>query len=282
MPIIWELDFYSRPIVDETNKKIWEVLIRQSALDVNAVPAELFCHAEYCSNTEVNSVRLQQAIEAAIARAGQRPDKIRFFRQAMSNMITVACEGLNIPAILSRRTYALVDWLDERMATVYPQEPGFQPGGNPSVSFAPTAPQALPDALLGQRWAFVTLEAVAFDEMSDWAIDFGESFPLQLAQVPPDAKIPGFIIFSSRATPIAAWMSGLELATVHPDEASSKLLLTTGASDRWILASLSNPSQLLEAQNFVTTKDQASGVHFIAVQTSPDSESFAGFWLLKD
>jgi hypothetical protein len=31
----------------------------------------------------------------------------------------------------------------------------------------------------------------------------------------PDTRIPGIIIFSSRATPLAGWMSGLELAFVR-------------------------------------------------------------------
>ncbi|MEB3214919.1 MAG: Tab2/Atab2 family RNA-binding protein, partial [Nostocales cyanobacterium 94392] len=29
---IWELDYYSRPILDENNKKIWEVLICETPL----------------------------------------------------------------------------------------------------------------------------------------------------------------------------------------------------------------------------------------------------------
>jgi RNA-binding protein Tab2/Atab2 len=282
MTTVWELDFYSRPIVDETQKKIWEVLIRESALDIKIQPTDLFCHAEYCASTEVNSVRLRQAIEAAIARAGLRPDKIRFFRQAMANMISVACEELDIPAVLSRRTYALNQWIDDRMATVYPQQAGFQPGTNPSVTFAATAPQPLPDALMGQKWAFVTLEAAAFADWDDWAIGFGESFPLSLASVQPDAKIPGLVIFSPRANPLAGWMSGLELANLDLDEEATRLLLETGASDRWILAALNHPTQRTEAQNFAIAKQHANGVHFIAVQLSPDSDTFAGFWLLKD
>ncbi|MEO0970614.1 MAG: Tab2/Atab2 family RNA-binding protein, partial [Cyanobacteria bacterium J06639_18] len=34
MGSIWELDYYSRPILDEDQKKVWEVLICESPLDI--------------------------------------------------------------------------------------------------------------------------------------------------------------------------------------------------------------------------------------------------------
>jgi hypothetical protein len=282
MITIWELDFYSRPILDENNKKLWEVVICESPLTVNTQPDSLFRYAEYCTSNEINSVRLKQVIHTAISRAPQPPSKIRFFRQAMTNMITRACDEVGLPAVLSRRTYTLNHWLEQRMATVYPQEPGFQPGTSPSVPIAKTAPQPLPDALLGQKWAFVDLEAAAFADMGSWAIAFGEAFPLSLAQLPPQAKIPGLLIFSERATPLAAWMSGLELAAVSVDNESSRLLLETGVSDRWILATLNRPTLQAEARTFQGAKQAAYGVHFIAIQASPEVEEFAGFWLLMD
>ena len=282
MGTIWELDFYSRPIVDENNKKIWEILICDSPQAIARQPEAGFRFAEYCANTEVNSLRLKQAIETAIAQAPSPPDKIRFFRQAMTNMITKACDDLGLPSVLSRRTYHLNHWLQQRLEHVYPQHPGFQPGTNPSVNFAATAPQPLPEALLGQQWAFVSLGASAFDDMAEWEIDFGEAFPLEFAALPPTAPIPGLIIFSHRATPLAAWMSGLELANVAFDsEGTPRLLLETGVSDRWILAKLTNSQLWAEAQQFEQAKHQANGVHFLAVQTNPESDRFAGFWLLQ-
>jgi len=41
-----------------------------------------------------------------------------------------------------------------------PNQPGYQPVTNPSVRLE-AAPQRLPDALMGQQWVFVTLEAAA-------------------------------------------------------------------------------------------------------------------------
>lgn len=283
MTTIWELDFYSRPILDENNKKVWEVLICESPLRIDRDPDSLFRYAQFCPSTQVNSVWLKQALEAAIAEAANPPDKIRFFRQAMNNMITKACTEMGIASQLSRRTFALNQWLKQRLETVYPEHPGFQPGTNPSVSFAVTPPQPLPDALVGEKWQFVALEASAFADMNEWAIDFGESFPLSLAALAPETRIPGLLIFSSRAVPLAAWMSGLELACVKFDaETPARLLLETGLNDRWTLATLPKPNLQTEAQQFESTKQAAKGVHFLAVQSGPETETFAGFWLLQE
>ncbi|QLE58706.1 Tab2/Atab2 family RNA-binding protein [Nostoc sp. TCL26-01] len=283
MGSIWELDFYSRPILDENQKKVWEVLICESPLDIRANTDTLFRYAEYCPSTQVNSAWLRTAIQNAISKAGEAPIKIRFFRRQMNNMITKACEDVGIPAQPSRRTLMLNQWLKQRLEEVYPQEPGYQGGANPSVRLDSPLPQRLPDALEGKQWVFVSLTAEDLAEMSEWKIDFQEAFPLASAQVPPEAKIPGVLIFSPRALPIAGWMSGLELAYLKVDTSQgTRLVLETGATESWILANIKNPTTLAEAQGFEEAKQKANGVHFIGVQSNPQSESFAGFWLLQE
>lgn len=284
MTVIWELDFYSRPVMDEKNKKLWEVLICESPLEVDRPIDSLFRYTQFCPNTEVNSVRLRQAIEAAIAQAPSPPDKIRFFRRQMANMIIKAGEDAGVPVYASRRTLALNQWMQQRMAEVYPAMPNYQASSNPSVLMPASAPQPLPDALIGQQWAFVSLPASAFVDLPDWAIDFGEVFPLGIANIAPDTPIPGLIIFSPRALPLAAWMSGLELAYLKYVEAATppQLLLETGAGEAWIVASLTTASLRAEAAKFETAKQQASQVHFVAVQTDPQAEEFKGFWLLQE
>ena len=59
---IWELDFYSRPILDENQKKLWEVLICESPTDVAQSPDNLFKYSEFCTNKAVNSTWLREAI----------------------------------------------------------------------------------------------------------------------------------------------------------------------------------------------------------------------------
>ncbi|NEO79784.1 Tab2/Atab2 family RNA-binding protein [Moorena sp. SIO4G3] len=286
METIWELDFYSRPILDENQKKLWEVLICESPLDINLSPETLFQYASWCPNQQVNSIWLGQALSDAIAKAQQPPTKIRFFRRQMNNMITKACNELNIPAQPSRRTYALERWLKQRIEDFYPNQPGYDPAAAASsfVRYQSPIPKPLPDALQGQKWAVVSLQAAAFEEMNEWDIDFGEAFPVSIMDIAPETPIPGLIIFSQRAKPLAAWMSGLELSFVKLDTTDDKpkLLLETGANESWILANLTKSQILAEAKSFEEAKQKANFVHFLAVQSSPTSERFAGFWLCRE
>lgn len=283
MGSIWELDFYSRPVLDENQKKVWELLVCQSPLDIRTDPKSLFRYAQYCPNTQVNSVWLRTALQEAIAQAGVTPVKFRFFRRQMNNMITKACQDLGIPAQPSRRTLALQQWLQQRWEEVYPQEPGYQPGTNPSVKLETLSPQRLPDALMGQQWTFVNLEAAALAEMPEWEIDFSEAFPLSMVGIMPETQVPGLLIFSPRALPLSGWLSGLELSSVKfVDRPVARLLLETGVNDSWILANLKDLKTITEAKEFTAAKQKANGVHFLAVQSNPAAESFAGFWLLQE
>jgi len=286
MGSVWELDFYSRPVLDDNQKKLWEVLICEGLVDTRRQPDQLFRYSKFLSNTEVNSIALKEAIEeaiaAAIAQAETPPSRIRFFRYQMQNMILRACEEAGIPAKASRRTLALQQWLTDREVSFYPNQPGYKNTPSPSVAAPPPSPQPLPDALMGQKWAFVTLEAAAFQDLPDWDIDFGEAFPLDMTDVSPDTPIPGLLIFSPRATALAGWMSGLEMGHWRVESGKTpRLVLETGAAESWILANLNNPDLLAEAEAFDAAKAKADQVHFIGVQSSPESESFAGFWLLQ-
>jgi RNA-binding protein Tab2/Atab2 len=281
MTIIWELDFYSRPVVDDSQKKLWEVLICESPLDISTQTDDLFRYAAFVPSTEVNSVRLKVVLEQAIAEAASPPGKIRFFRRQMNNMITKACEEVGIPAYASRRTLAINQWIEQRQQDYYPTLPNYQAGGNPTVTLPPPKPQPLPDALVGERWSFVSLEASAFDEMSEWEIGFGEAFPLSMFGLKPDTPVPGLIIYSSRALPLAAWMSGLELAFLRFNQTPPQLVLETGASDAWILANLPKPDLQAEVKAFEAAKQTTQQIHFVAVQANPESDAFAGFWLLQ-
>jgi hypothetical protein len=292
MGTVWELDFYSRPILDERQKKRWEILICEGLQSVNDDPKQLFRFSKFVSNSEVNSDQLTLALGEAIAQSGIQPTRVRYFRYQMQNMIKRACEEVGLLPYPSRRTLALQQWLEDRTENVYPHEPGYQPGNSPSVASPLEVVNPLPDALRGQKWALVSLPAEAFADMDEWDIGFGESFPLAVAQVGPDTMIPGFIIYSSRAVPLAAWMSGLEIACVRAGREEStnyaskntetaRLLMDTGTIDTWLLADLVGPETQAEGERFEQAKKAANGVHFIAVQADPEAESFAGFWLMQ-
>ncbi|EDX87863.1 conserved hypothetical protein [Synechococcus sp. PCC 7335] len=296
MGTVWELDFYSRPVLDEQNKKRWEILICEGLQSVEDDPANLFRYSKYVSNSEVNSETLQAAIEEAIAQSASEsadsPTKVRYFRYQMQNMIKRACEEAGLLSYPSRRTLALQQWLEDRKVNVYPNEPRYKPSASASVAKPIDVVNPLPDALIGQQWALVTLPAKEFADMGDWDVAFKEAFPLEIAGVEPDTPIPGFIIYSNRATPLAAWMSGLEIAGVRAGKEESsnyvskntdtaRLLMDTGTIETWLLADLVTPETQAEGLRFENAKAAANNVHFIAVQDSPESETFAGMWLMQ-
>lgn len=69
----WELDFCSRPILDERGKKVWELVVCDSSLSLQ--------YTRYFPNNVINSITLRDAI-SSIAQdlAVPLPEKIRFFR----------------------------------------------------------------------------------------------------------------------------------------------------------------------------------------------------------
>ena len=78
-------------------------------------------------------------------------------------------------------------------------------------------------------------------------------------------------------------MSGLEMGYLQLEKAvRPQLRLETGLSDSWTLINLTNKETIKQADDFEAAKQKANGVHFVAVQSDPNSESFAGFWLLKE
>ncbi|MGL5034701.1 MAG: Tab2/Atab2 family RNA-binding protein [Microcystaceae cyanobacterium] len=288
MAIIWELDFYSRPVLDEEQKKQWELLICESPQATAPEKDHWFRYSQICPSSTVNSLWLKEAIETAIAEAGESPQKIRFFRRQMNNMITKACEELAIPPAPSRHTYHLNQWLRERFRDFYPQQPGYDPQSAPApvVQYPELNAIALPDAIRGDRgdkFALVSLEASAFEDFAEWEVAFGESFPLSAFGISPDTQIPGFILFSPRSLPLAGWLSGLELAYLKfSTTPRPRISLETGASDSWILADLTTPQIQTEAAGFEERKAKANNLHFLAIQDKPDAETFAGFWLLQE
>lgn len=282
MTDIWEIDFYSRPILDDQEKKLWELLVCNTE--------RTFEFSRFCAGAEANARWLQDTLTEAIGlwRSQQNldptatPEKIRFFRRPMTAIISRACEGLGIPAQPSRRAYGMVQWLQERVKTVYPAHPGYQPLMAPPPKFEPALALPLPDALVGDGWSFVSLQFAAFADLQDWDVTFRDGIPLELLSLSPDTVVPGLVIYSRRAVPLAGWMSGLEVSSLQYEATPvPRLLLETGLSDRWIVAPLGKQALQKEAEAFEKAKQAAEQVHFLAVQTDATEERFAGFWLLQ-
>jgi len=279
---VWELDFCSRPLLDERGKKVWELLVCD--------PDRTFEHAEYFPNSRINSAELRAALEALLARPGAvRPDKVRFFRGQMQTIVSKAVTELGIKPLPSRRCFTLIGWLQERLEGVYRPDPRYSEKAQTLFNLDLGTPEALPDALRGEKWAFVQLPLGALVEMMgdvNSGETFGSSFTLAQAgagDVPLDQLIPGVAVFSRRALPLAAWTNGLEIAAVKVDVERSCLILETGVNQRWRYGGWKpSPESIAEAENWERAKGGVKGIHFLAVQPDADADELTGIWLLQE
>ena len=282
MSKIWELDFYSRPLLDNNNKKVWELLICDRDRQFEWV--------RECPTNEVNSEWLAKQLADCMATTGKTPIKIRFFRPSMTNIIIRGCTLAGITAQASRRVFTMSAWLAERMQSIYPNRDGFQavdPNPLPLKVLAAQDPKTVPDALMGERWISVSLKAGDFADASEWSMDFSEL--LDISNLDSDTIISGLIIISARENALAAWMSGVDPVFLRFERNllgdRVQMQLEASADARWILANLQAPKDkeaIAQGAAFEKSKQNAQGFHFLAVQTSPEEEHFAGFWMLKD
>jgi hypothetical protein len=283
----WELDYYSRPILEADGKKRWELLIC-STPDVSAGGGGTepqFRWVQPCPASSVNSIWLKDALEQALCAADRQgfgpPRRLRCWRASMRTMVQRAAEGLGLELVSSRRTYALVNWLQERERTVYPQEPGYLTGplAPPPQPIRPIA-VPLPEAARGESWAWANLPLQALRGAGEWELSFAGLVPLP-ADLEPDVPVPGIRLFSpSRALALAGWLAGLE--PVRLEISARQLVLEAGMEDRWLLTNLASAEAEAAAGAFAAARTQAGGLQFIAVQAHEADQRFEGFWLLRD
>ncbi|MEN9203811.1 MAG: Tab2/Atab2 family RNA-binding protein [Thermostichus sp. DG_1_6_bins_120] len=268
---IWQMDFTAVPLRDEQDRRVWELLVCD--------PPGQFRRAQYCSNQEVNSTWVAQQLRQYLEQAPVAPSAIRVFRARMSSILQRACAAVGIPMIPSRRVYTLKAWMRERAEQVYPRETQFTytPESLPEPDLPD--PIRLPDKLQGERWALVTLRAADLQEAKSWPIEFGELFPVDWSSLSPDTIIPGLVITSQRALPMAAWMTGIEPAYLSVGQ--EQLILEAGLNDRYLFATLKTEKLRAEAEGFAKRQHLAQGIHFLAIQTDLQAQSFAGFWLMQ-
>lgn len=284
----WELDYYSRPILEPDGKKRWELLI--CSTPTPGVEQQEFRQVVNCPAGSVNSIWLREALEAALAQAREEgfapPRRLRCWRASMRTMVQRAAEGLGLELVPSRRTYALVEWLQQREREVYPGEEGYMAGplAPPPNPIRPV-PVPLPEAARGDRWAWATLPLGALAGAAEWESGFSGLVPMPVSPsgepLDPEAPVPGIRLFSeTRSLAIAGWLAGLEPVRLEVD--GRQLVLEAGLEDRWLLSTL--PADEAEAATaaFAAARERSGGLQFIAVQASEQDSRFAGFWMLRD
>ena len=289
----WEIDCFSRPVIMEDGKKLWEVLITDSVGS--------FRFKQILPSNQVNSKTVRQVVDDLIEVAEVKPNVIRFFRGAMFNMIQIALSELPVTSKPSRCTFALAAWLEELYANAYPKMNGYNPSMVLSSSSTPSfldirTPIKLPDALRGEKYAFVALPIQEFlpgGSVTAENIGVGRLCPIPSAFLPSqneegdiattigaDTFVQGVVILSSRAAALAAWLAGTEVVALQADLRKRILTMETDIDNQYLMAKL-NDQQRLEAVAFEEGKDALQGLHFISVQKTEDDDP-EGFWLLRE
>ena len=199
----------------------------------------------------------------------------------MRTMVQRAAEGLGLELIPSRRTYALVSWLQQREREVYPKEEGYMAGPlAPLPQAIRPVPVPLPEAARGDSWAWASLPVSALANADAWESSFSGLVPLP-SDAEAEAQVPGLRLFSaSRALALAGWLAGLE--PVRLEIVGTQLVLEASLEDRWLLATLPEAEAEAAQQAFMAARRQAGGLQFIAVQAQESDQRFEGFWLLRD
>ena len=143
-------------------------------------------------------------------------------------------------------------------------------------------PVKLPDALRGEKYAFVGLPLAEFLEggsISKDNIGVGRLCPVDDVDLPADAFVQGLVILTTRAKALASWLAGVELEAVTADLRKRNLVMETDIDTQYLMAKL-NDVQRTEAAVFEEGKDALKGLHFVSVQQDEDDDP-AGFWLLR-
>jgi hypothetical protein len=201
--------------------------------------------------------------------------------------INIALSEIDVTAKPSRCTFALAQWIEERNRDIYPNMVGYQStmAGNVrglgAVLDIRTSVK-LPDALRGEKFAFVGLPVAEFKKGGDITKDnigVGRLCPVDPA-LPADAFVQGLVILTPRANALASWLAGTEVAGVKADLRKRELVMETDIDNQYLMAKL-NDDQRKEAAIFEEGKDAMNGLHFISVQRDEDDDP-AGFWLLRE
>ena len=129
----WEVDFYSRPVLEADGRKRWEVLISSTPEVASAnAPIPPFRFEKRCSADTVNSQWLREAFAEAldVAQSEGRvsPGRLRCWRGSMRAMVERAAAPFGLEVLPSRRCFSLMEWLEQREREVYPAEEGYMAG----------------------------------------------------------------------------------------------------------------------------------------------------------
>ncbi|OLP20195.1 hypothetical protein BST81_01825 [Leptolyngbya sp. 'hensonii'] len=273
---IWQADFYRRPLKNELDQALWELLICDQEGNLKA--------SVLCPQAEATADWLKDEL---IKLAASLPERIQVFRPQTLNLLETACQSLGIVVEATRHTPALHQWL-ERRSQDYPSLPEYNGQPYQPLNLDRPPPLPLPENLWGDRWRFATLAASGiaevFKERPIPILDLPAEFlPLNLG-LASDLAVPGIVIDGGRQSMrLARWLEAshpysLNFLAGAPDG----LVLEAGLVDRWIVATFEDSEVRSVATQYENRKQASRGLHFLLVQPDDSGMTYTGFWLLRE
>ncbi|MEY3330564.1 MAG: hypothetical protein RLZZ115_3449 [Cyanobacteriota bacterium] len=274
--VIWQADFYRRPLKDASGQPLWELLVCDETRQVEFIAM--------CPQSQANSTWLIEQLQQVIVT--QKPDKIQVFRPQSLSLLETAGKGLGIVVEPYRNTKTLKQWLTER-STQYSQSEYYTAEPYNPVKLEQMPPLPLPDKLWGDSWKFASISAGNLQE-------FFADRPIPIVQIQDNflpiniglasvVAIPGIIINGGKKSmQLARWLEEIRpFAFNYIAGSPNGLILESGLVDRWVMATFEDAEVMDSAKTFEVRKQLAKGLHFLLVQPDDSGMTFTGFWLLQ-
>ena len=200
----------------------------------------------------------------------------------MKSIIKKSLEAASIEALVSRRTYDLIDRIEFLEKEIYPKEQGFVRGvlAPTFTSKMETTPQPLPEAVRGDALTISEISIGELKSAENWPMEFGDVFPIH-QDLDDNNLVPGLRLFSKdRSLALSAWFSCLE--PIKLTIRKNQLILEASEADNWLVTDLPEKDANILSSKFLDNKKNSLGYQFISIQSTPYVEKFAGFWILRD
>jgi hypothetical protein len=283
--IIWQADFYRRPLRDATGQVLWELLVCDST--------RTFEYEALCPQSQANASWLVEQLRLAATQ--QLPDLIQVFRPQSLSLISTAGQQLGVAVEPTRRTFALKQWLQERasfggatLTQLYRSMDNYTSEPYNPLALDKPPPTPLPENLWGEQWRFATFPAGDVEEA------FAER-PIPILKMPEfllpinlglasTVPVPGVVIYGGRQSMrLARWLEDARpVALNYVAGIPGGLVLEAGLVDRWIVATFEDKEVAQAAQAYEQRKQLSQGLHFLLVQPDDSGMTYSGFWLLRE
>ncbi len=277
--IDWQADLHRPPLVDDEGQPLWELLLCNRDAS--------FTYVAQVPQAGVNQAWLTEQLRRAKVEARGQPDRLQVFRPQALSLLRAGAAPLGIQVQATRHTPTLHRWLTQRAQGYADLAQGTGTPYQP-LQLDQFPPLPLPERLWGERWGFTALTAAEFERTLPHE-------PIPIRGLPEDwlpsrwglassALLPGVVIDGgNRALALCRWIEAAEPAWLRYQSGDlGGLLLEAGLSDRWVVATFSDPQVGMEGQRFEQRKRLTQGLHFLLVRPDDSGMTYTGLWLLRE